>query len=89
MQGNKLNFIGWLQYLHIFVNEKIADNYEEQSNNGLWTFEFCKKVFLFSKPAGLILPFYLAWNRKGTPFCENWNVEYNQITYHILQITVY
>ena len=26
MHGNKLNFIGWLQYLHIFVNEKIADN---------------------------------------------------------------
>ena len=23
--GNKLNFIGWLQYLHIFANENIAD----------------------------------------------------------------
>ena len=26
IHGNKLNFIEWFQYLHIFVNEKIADN---------------------------------------------------------------
>ena len=26
MYCNELNFIGWLQYLHIFGNEKIADN---------------------------------------------------------------
>ena len=28
IHGNKFNFIGWLQYLHIFVNEKIADKYK-------------------------------------------------------------
>ena len=26
MHENELNFIGWLQYLNIFVNEKIADD---------------------------------------------------------------
>ena len=37
MHGNKLNFIGWLQYLHIFVNEKIADKKD-------WRDEFNKQA---------------------------------------------
>ena len=39
------------------INLKQNNDNEEPQNNCFWTLIFCKKVFLFSKPARLFLPF--------------------------------
>ena len=48
IHGNKLNFIEWLQYLHIFINEKIADNNSYHINSASYTFH-CDISHIFRK----------------------------------------
>ena len=36
-----------------------------------------------------VYPFLASLEQKRNTFRANWNVEYNQITYHLLQIKIY
>ena len=42
----------------------------------------------FFQASWAVPPFLASLEQKSNTFCESWNVEYDQITYHILQITV-
>ena len=49
---------------------------------------FAKRCSFFPSQLSCF-PFLASLEQKRNTFCENWNVAFYQITYHILQITVY
>ena len=43
----------------------------------------------FFQASWAVPPFLASLEQKRNTFCESWNFEYNQNTYHILQLTAY
>ena len=67
---------------------KQLNNKEEQQNNGFWTFNFWKR-YSFFQASWPVFPFLASLAPKRNTFCENQNVDFNQITYYSLNITVH
>ena len=72
-------------HFHLNITLKQHCNYYRQQNNGCWALKWCKKLFTFLQANLNVSHFLASLELKRNTFNENKNIEYNQITYHILQ----